>query len=108
MIYTIGQIPKIVAPIAQKYHVPAVYLFGSYARGDAGEASGLDLLVDTAGTGLTSLMKLGALQVELEAAFQKPVDLLTVSSLEQAPQKPGDVSFRRAVLRERVCLYTAP
>ena len=108
MIYTIGQIPKIVAPIAQKYHVPAVYLFGSYARGDAGEASGLDLLVDTAGTGLTSLMKLGALQVELEAAFQKPVDLLTVSSLEQAPQKPGDASFRRAVLRERVCLYTAP
>ena len=56
MIYTIGQIKKILAPIARKYHVPAVYLFGSYARGDAGEASDPDFLVDTAGPGLTSLM----------------------------------------------------
>lgn len=104
MIYTIEQIKEIIAPIAQKYHIPAIYLFGSYARGTASEASDLDFLVDTAGTGLTSLLKLGALYVDLETAFKKPIDLITVSSIEQPPQSPCDLSFRHAVLKERICL----
>ncbi|MCM1064940.1 MAG: nucleotidyltransferase domain-containing protein [Eubacterium sp.] len=34
-----------VKPIAQKYKVKEIYLFGSYARGEADESSALDLLV---------------------------------------------------------------
>ncbi|MEY8576271.1 nucleotidyltransferase domain-containing protein [Oscillospiraceae bacterium 21-37] len=34
-VYTINEIKGIVAPIAQKHGVNRVYLFGSYARGDA-------------------------------------------------------------------------
>ena len=47
MIYTLEQIRDAVAPIAKKYQIPAVYLFGSYARGTATEESDIDLLVDT-------------------------------------------------------------
>ena len=49
MIYTQDQIRQMIAPIAEKYHLKAVFLFGSYARGDATERSDIDLLVDTTG-----------------------------------------------------------
>lgn len=34
-VLTINQIKEIVKPIALKYHVEEIYLFGSYARGEA-------------------------------------------------------------------------
>ena len=44
-IYTIENIKDIVIPIANKYNVQSIYLFGSYARGEANENSDLDFLV---------------------------------------------------------------
>lgn len=44
-IFTIKDIEVLVKPIAEKYRVKEVYLFGSYARGDADESSDLDFLV---------------------------------------------------------------
>ena len=37
MICTLDEIRRIIVPIAQKYNLSAVYLFGSYARGTARE-----------------------------------------------------------------------
>lgn len=105
MVYTIEKICEIIRPIAAKYQIPAIYLFGSYARGTATERSDIDLLVDTAGTSLTSLFSLGALYCDLEEAFQKPVDLITVSSLQQRAQLPSEQDFRKAVMNEGVKLY---
>ena len=45
MIYTIDKIKDVVKPIAKKYGVESIYLFGSYARGEADENSDLDFLV---------------------------------------------------------------
>ena len=105
MIYTIEALKEMIAPIAKKYHLPAVYLFGSYARGTATEVSDIDLLVDTTGTSLASLLALGALYCDLEEALKKPIDLITISSLEQRAQMPSDLDFRKAVMEERVKLY---
>lgn len=105
MIYTIEKLADIISPIAEKYQLPAIYLFGSYARGTATETSDIDLLVDTTGTSLTSLLSLGALYCELEEALKKPIDLVTVSSLQQKAQMPSDLDFRKAVMEERVKLY---
>lgn len=71
MIYTLDEIKKRILPVIEKYSIPAMYLFGSYARGEATEDSDLDFLLDTTGTGLTSLLSLGALYCDLEEAFQK-------------------------------------
>lgn len=107
MIYTQDQIRQMIAPIAEKYHLKAVFLCGSYARGDAIESSDVDLLVDTTGTSLKSLLSPGALYCDLEAALGKPIDLVTVSTLEQKAQMPSEAQFRETVIRERVNIYDA-
>ena len=104
MIYTLEEIRSRTLPIIQKYHIPAMYLFGSYARGQATEGSDLDFLVDTTGTDLTSLLRLGALYCDLEGAFEKRIDLITVRSIMQDTDMASDVDFRNAVLKERVRL----
>ena len=107
MIYTIEEIRRIVTPIAEKYYLPAIYLFGSYARGTANEDSDVDLLVDTAGTQLKSLLTLGALYNDLEEALGKKIDLITVSSLQQRLQIQSEAAFRDNVWKEKVSLYDA-
>lgn len=44
-IFTLENIIAMVKPLAEKYHVKEIYLFGSYARGEADENSDLDFLV---------------------------------------------------------------
>ena len=107
MIYTMDEINKRVFPVIQKYNIPAMYLFGSYARGEATEESDLDFMVDTTGTGLTSLLSLGALgelYCDLEEVFHKDIDLITVRSVMQNAETESERSFRDTVMRERVKL----
>ena len=107
MTYSVDEIRAIVTPIAVKYQLRAVFLFGSYARGTATENSDIDLLIDTSGTDLDTLFRLGALYDELSHAFEKEVDLITVSSLEQPAVRTSELSFRENVIKERMNLYAA-
>lgn len=104
MVYTFEEIQSRILPIVHKYRIPAMYLFGSYARGDATETSDLDFLVDTTGTELTSLLRLGELYCDLEDAFNKPIDLITVGAIMQQSNMESDIDFKNTVLRERVRL----
>jgi hypothetical protein len=105
MVYTLDELRERVAPVAARYGLKAVYVFGSYATGTATEDSDVDLLVDTAGTQLHSLFSLGALYCDLEQALQKKIDLITLSSLEQDARMESDRIFRAQVERERMKLY---
>ena len=46
MIYTLDEIKSKSVPVAQKYGVKRLGLFGSYARGEPTEHSDLDFLID--------------------------------------------------------------
>ena len=107
MVYTIEEIQTAVFPVAQKYKLKAVYLFGSYARGSANASSDIDLLVDTSGSDVKSLLGLAAVYCDLEQALHKKIDLITVSSIEQAVQRPGELRFRENINSERVSIYVA-
>ena len=105
MVYSIEQIQKLITPIAKKYGLKSVFLFGSYARGTATENSDIDLIIDTSGTEIKSLLGLAAVYCELEEALKKSIDLVTLSSLEQRSQMPSDLSFRANLEKERVNIY---
>jgi hypothetical protein len=103
--YTIEEIKRRILPVARKYELSAVYLFGSYARGEATANSDVDLLVDLRGSTVRG-MDLGGLYNDLTDALEKELDLVTVASLEYPTQRRGQLHFREAVKRERVMIYT--
>lgn len=107
MVYTLEEISRRVRPVAEKYHLKAVYVFGSYARGEATEDSDIDLLVDTDGAGITSLLTLGGLYSDLEDTLKKEISLVTLDSLEGPYRVKSDLYFRENVNRERRKIYTA-
>ena len=94
-IYTIDEIRKCITPIAKEYGVEKIYLFGSYARGDATESSDLDFRIDKGK--IRGYFALGGLYNRLSDALNKPVDLVTTESL--------DAEFIRGISSEEVLLY---
>lgn len=94
-VYTLNEIRQIAGPIASRYDVAALYLFGSYARGDATPASDLDFRVDR--DGMTDLLALGALYSDLEDGFDKKLDVMTTQMLSPA--------FLNRIRPEEVLIY---
>jgi len=105
MIYTLEEISLRVRPVAEKYKLKAVYVFGSYARGEARENSDVDLLVDTCDSKIESLLDLGGLYSDLEDVLEKELSLVTLDSLEQPARHKSDLYFRENVSRERREIY---
>ena len=96
-IYTISEITQIVTPIASRYGVASVWLFGSYARGEATAESDVDLLID--GGAVHSLYQLTAFRLDLEDALQKSVDIVTIGNQDQV--------FVQRIRADEVILYEA-
>lgn len=86
--------------LCRRYGIARLEVMGSFARGDAGPESDLDILV-TFEPGTRIGLEFVALQQELEALFSRPVDLLTRASVEGSPNK----YFKRYALRSTELLY---
>lgn len=106
MVYTLDEIARRIRPVAEKYKLKAVYVFGSYARGEAQADSDVDILVDTTGSGLFGLAY-GRLYGDLKDALEKDIDMVTVSALELPIRHENDADFREVVQRERREVYAA-
>ena len=91
---SVADIQRIVVPIAARYGVDRLYLFGSYARGDSTEKSDIDLRVDK---GRVRGMQMAHLLTDLEDALCCPVDLLSTKTLDEA--------FLRRIAGEEKLLY---
>ena len=103
MIYTIDELIKRIAPVAEKYKLNAVYLFGSYARGTATEDSDVDLLVDLYDSSVYE-SKMKGLYEDFHRAINKKIDLVTLGTLEhQAEGIYYKISQR--IMRESVKVY---
>ena len=105
MIYTIEQLKEKIAPVALKYRLPAVYIFGSYARGEATDQSDVDILVDRTGTNIRGLFELGGLFNDLSEVIGKTVDMITTDALEQDDARRRTPWFAENLNRERVQIY---
>ena len=94
-VYTFDEIKHIAHPIAQHYNIAALYLFGSYARGEATSHSDIDFLVDRGD--LVDLLELGGLFSDLEDAFQKKIHVVTTQML--SPE------FLNSICDEEIPIY---
>jgi predicted nucleotidyltransferase len=104
MIYTIEQLKERITPVAQKYSLPAVYLFGSYARGEATEDSDVDVLFKREGSKIHGLI-MGAFYEDLRESLGKELDLLTEEALEQHDIRNITPLFFENLQKEKVKIY---
>ena len=105
MVYSIEQLKERIVPIAIKYNLPAVYLFGSYARGEANDDSDVDILVDRTGTQLKGMFAMGGLYNDLCNVVEKSIDLVTTGVLEQESTKKRTPWFVEDLEREKLKIY---
>ena len=77
-ILTIKQIKERIKPIMEKHGIKNVYLFGSYARGEANRNSDIDIYCDSGD--VDTLWKHSAFKDELIEALGKDVDVITIGS----------------------------
>ena len=94
---TIDEIRSAAQDLGAQYGVEHIYLFGSYARGEATADSDVDLRLDKGQ--LRGLFQLAGLQLALEDRLGTKVDLLPSDSL--------DDRFLNRIRREEVMLYGA-
>jgi len=99
MILSIKEISEKVAPVAQKHKLTAVYLFGSYARGEASESSDIDLAFDSPET--LSYFKIFKIEAELEELLGKTVDLVSLEQLSEAKTPIGKYMFEHGFQVEK-------
>lgn len=77
-VYTLKEIKTIIKPILNKNGIYDIYLFGSYARGEAKESSDIDIYCSKGN--IKTLIDQGILEDELEKALNKKVDIIFNSS----------------------------
>ena len=93
-VFTITDIKALVKPIAEKYNVDEIYLFGSYARDEADQNSDLDFLVF--GGQNFKLTMIFSLAEELRAILNKKVDVFEINEINR------DSDFYKTIMKERL------
>lgn len=95
-VLTIKEIKERILPILSKHNIKEVYLFGSYARGEANKDSDLDIYCDRGD--IKSLIDQGLLEDELKNALVKDVDIVFIGS-------KMDDFFRKQLEEDKIRIY---
>ena len=93
-VFTTEHIAAMVKPLADKYRVKEIYLFGSYARGEADENSDLDFLVF--GGDMFKRTMIFALAEDLRETLKKKVDVFEIGEVNP------DSDFYKTIMKEKV------
>ena len=83
-------------PVFSRYHVKKAVLFGSYAKGTAGESSDIDIYVDS---GLKGLQFFGLLE-DVTDCLKKPVDLIDASQVNTGSRVLEEIDRSGVLLYE--------
>jgi predicted nucleotidyltransferase len=105
MVYTLEQIKKLVEPVAKKYNLKALWIFGSYARGEATEESDVDILIDYTDSKVVSLFDMIRLNDEIKDVINKQIDLISTDGLYNTKCLFTGTKFADEVSKQRVMLY---
>ena len=101
-VLSVESIQTLLLPIIKKYGIKRIYLFGSYARGEAMGDSDIDLLID--GYNAKGLMSFVELQEAIKKQVGKDVDLVEYGAMKKDNTRVGK-RFREHIERDKVLLY---
>ena len=97
---TLDEIKTAVVECMQKDLIDKIYLFGSYARGEADENSDVDLHIYTKNH--CGLLRIAGFRVDLVEKLGVEVDMV----IGKLPEKFGrDIRFKNNVERDEMLLY---
>jgi len=103
MVYTIDELGRKIAPVAEKYQIPKVWIFGSYARGQADEKSDIDLVINYDASNAKGLRFISA-AIDFEKAVGRPVDLLDEDGLNSSTTYLAK-RVKEGYEKERILIY---
>ena len=93
-VLTITDIQRIIKPLAEKFRICEVYIFGSYARNEATVDSDIDFLIF--GGKNFKLTSVFAFAEELRMIIQKEIDVFEINEVNK------DSLFYETIMKERV------
>jgi predicted nucleotidyltransferase len=93
--YTIAEIKNKITNTALQYGIQKAYIFGSYARGEAGFGSDIDICIEKGK--IRTLFELSGFCLDLEEILGNKVDVVTTAGLS------GD--FRKQIEKDMVLIY---
>ena len=93
--FTTEEIKEKIAVIARQYGIEKAYLFGSYARGEAGSGSDIDICIEKGK--LHTLFELSGFCMDLEEILENKVDVVTTKGLS------GD--FKEQIEKDMILIY---
>ena len=95
--YSIEEIRQKVVPVAKKYGVKRLSLFGSYARGEADSKSDVDFLFDSGNGKVRSMLSYFSFVHALEYELKCHVDAISYGI--------SDKKFLSEIQKDEVLLY---
>jgi predicted nucleotidyltransferase len=78
-LYSVDEIKERISPVAERYGVEKVYLFGSYARGEAKPNSDIDLCIESGK--IRTLFQLSGFCVDAQEGLDSKVDVVEIQGV---------------------------
>ena len=101
-VLSLDSIRILIQPVAKKYGLEKVYVFGSYARGEASGDSDIDLSIE--GGNFKGIFGFLDLQKAMEKAVGRRVDIVERKAIAEDNTRSGS-RFRDHVERDQVLIY---
>ena len=101
-VMSIDSIQYLIVPVAKRYGLSKVSLFGSYARGEARPDSDIDLIAE--GGNYKGLFEYADMIERFEQALGKKIDLVTRTSLNESDRE-STRRFAEKIEQDEVLLY---
>lgn len=92
---SLEEIKQKIEPVCQKYGVKKVYLFGSYARGEATDMSDIDIRIEKGN--IKDLFMMVGFRLDIISALDKEIDLISIV--------PESKTFKTNINDDEVIIY---
>lgn len=84
----------------REFRIPTIYLFGSYARGEATPDSDVDIVIDS--NSIHGLLEFERARMSLSDRLGKSVDMISMQAIEEERNLPYRRHFMTSYLKDRV------